>query len=172
MFKIQTNSDGVYMQFPDVDSNVNGAVDKEQTKLKHTGIVLIRDGKAREATQVLEAFLNVNPNDGHARSFLGLACAMTQKGKKGLQLCREAAENHPFDAEIQHNLGRVYLMAGRRQMAWETFILASRLDNENDEIHYILQNMGERRPPIVPSLPRNHPVNIWTGRLLKRMGIR
>jgi len=170
MVKIRTDAGKLKEAGPVRHSN--GSVGRDIEKLKNAGIMLLRDNRPRNAVELLEAFLASSPYDGQGRSYLGLAYAMSQQGKKGLRLCREAARSHPFDAEIHENLGRVYLMAGRRRMAWETFILAARLDSENDGIREDLLSMGKRRPPVIPSLSRSHPVNVYAGRLLKKIGLR
>ncbi len=160
------------MQLPLTELGTMVSVDEADLRIKNTGIKLIGEGKGKEAAQVLRAFCQQYPEDGHARSFLGLAFAMSQNGKRGLQLCRQSAERHPFDSEVHHNLGRVYLMAGKRRMAWDTFILAARLDRDNNRIERELNTMGKRRPPVIPGLPRSHPVNILAGRLLTKAGLR
>ena len=160
------------MQLPLTELTSDLIVDEDLNRIKSTGIRLVNEGRGRDAAQVLDAYCKQHPDDGHARSYLGLAFAMSQKGKIGLKMCREVADSHPFDAEIHHNLGRVYLLAGRRRMAWETFVLASRLDADNPMIQEDLSKMGKRRPPVIPSLPRSHPVNVLAGRLLRLFGMR
>ncbi len=70
------------------------------------------------------------------------------------------------------NLGRVYLRAGLKMKAIETFRRGLELNNKNPEIISELKTLGLRNKPPVPSLPRDNFVNKYLGIIINKLGLR
>ena len=82
------------------------------------------------------------------------------------QSCRE-----PDNPVHYLNLGRIYLKAGRRVDAIETFRKGLSF-GDNQEIKQILDNMGTRKKLVFPFLPRNNFLNKYTGLMMHRLKLR
>ncbi len=67
------------------------------------------------------------------------------------------------------NLGRVYLRAGLKTKAIETFRKGLEVD-KNPEIMAELQVLGIRKKPIFPFLPRSHFLNKYLGLVISKVG--
>jgi tetratricopeptide (TPR) repeat protein len=105
-------------------------------------------------------------------SFLAL-CIARERGQtnKAVSMCRETLEADPDNPVLYLNLGKIYLMQGRPQEA----IAAYRKGlgkGANAEIVAELQRIGNRRPPPLSFLGRDHPLNKYLGIILSRLGLR
>ncbi len=101
-------------------------------------------------------------------SYLGLATAHAQrKFSDAEQLCRRAIEAEYHRPEHYFNLGEIYVLAGRKNDAIKAFNQALSWNPSYDSAHDALRKLGVRRPPVVPILPRNHPLNVFLGRTLR-----
>jgi len=105
-------------------------------------------------------------------SFLGF-CIATARGEvaKGIALCREAVEKEGTNSRHYCNLGRVLLLAGQKDEAIQVFRQGLRFGRD-EEIIRELNALGTRKPPVFPSLGRNHFLNKWLGIVLDRLGFR
>jgi tetratricopeptide (TPR) repeat protein len=105
-------------------------------------------------------------------SFLAL-CIAKERGqyKKAISLCNAALDAEPGNPLHYLNLGRVYLLQGK---TWEAIEIFRRgLSRETDEqIIGELKRLGTRRPPPLPFLHRNNPLNKYLGIILTRIGLR
>jgi len=105
-------------------------------------------------------------------SFLAL-CIAKERGQFQLAvtLCEKAKAREPHNTVHHLNLGRIYLIAGKKDDAIRTF--REGLGYEQDpEIIDELEKLGTRKPPLIPSLKRSNPVNKHLGIILKRLGLR
>jgi tetratricopeptide (TPR) repeat protein len=106
------------------------------------------------------------------RSYLGY-CIAAQRGQiaEALRLCTSAIEDEPGNPEHHLNMGRVYLSAKKKDEA----IAALRKGlsvGDNSEIKTLLQDLGLRKRPAFPFLPRDHFLNKYMGILLRRLRLR
>lgn len=107
-----------------------------------------------------------------SRSYLALCQAKTRgKFDDAIALAHEAVIGEPENPVHYLNLGRIYLLAGKRQEAIEVFRKGLR-QGMNDNIITELDLLGTRKPSPIPSLERNHPLNKYMGILLARLGLR
>ncbi|MEK7798539.1 MAG: hypothetical protein AAB297_01815, partial [Acidobacteriota bacterium] len=67
-------------------------------------------------------------------------------------------------------LGRVYLRAGDRGLAFGTFVAGLRLNPDHPQLQTEIRRLGIRRPQVMRFLARSHPVNRLLG--LWRRGLR
>ncbi|MEI8354955.1 MAG: tetratricopeptide repeat protein [Deltaproteobacteria bacterium] len=88
-----------------------------------------------------------------------------------ISLCREAISDESTSSLHYLNLGRVYLLCGKKKEAIRTFLDGQRHEN-NSQIREELIGIGWRKPPVIHSLPREHLLNRVIGLLLSRLKIR
>ena len=101
-------------------------------------------------------------------------CVAYERGKikDAISLCERALQVESQNVEIYLNLGKVYLRAGLKIKAVETFRRGLKIDSENPEIIAELQLLGIRKKPVIPSLPRDNFLNKYLGIILSRLGLR
>ncbi len=105
-------------------------------------------------------------------SYLGYCLARERRQfKKGLGLCLEALKQEPEQLVHHLNLGRIYLAAGDKVLAIKTFRQSLKLGRHNLILEE-LKKLGTRKPPVVPSLSRSHPLNKYLGLLFTRFAMR
>jgi tetratricopeptide (TPR) repeat protein len=90
---------------------------------------------------------------------------------EGIALCEKAISLNPTQAEHYLNLGRIYLLANKRERAIRAFKVGLRVRKDPRIIHE-LKSMGVRKPPVLSSLPRDHKLNIVAGKLLRMLKLR
>ncbi len=90
---------------------------------------------------------------------------------RSLQLCVQALRENPENSDIYLALGRIYLVGQRRALAISALEKGLRQE-DNPEIRSLLKSIGVRKRPVLPFLQRNNPVNVTSGRLLARWGLR
>jgi predicted Zn-dependent protease len=130
----------------------------------------LRDGHKGIALAHIRRALKAEPQNPFFLSYVGMLSAVAEKRYlAGEKLCREALEmkwNHP---QLYLNLAEVYHQAGRDGEAMATlrrgFISAGR----DVRIRRALEKIDARRPPMLSSLGRCHPLNRLLGRLRHRM---
>ncbi len=81
------------------------------------------------------------------------------------RLAARAVRVAPAQPYGYHALGRINMLGGRRQQAFRYLMKARNLDPTDPRIGADLQNMGRRRPPVLPALARTHPLNVALGRV-------
>jgi len=137
------------------------------------GVFLLRRDEPREAMRVLERAYKLDSKNPITRSYLGLAMALSRAGtKQALELCESAVRGGTFHAELYHNLGRVYVMAGDRRRARLAFLEGLKLDQDDPDLTQGLQTLGMRSTPPLSIVHRDHPWNKYLGITLKRLGLR
>lgn len=105
-------------------------------------------------------------------SYLGYCLAKERREfKRAGDLCLEALKEEPAQAIHYLNLGRVYLAAGQKAAAIQALKKGLKFGKSRALIE-ALKKLGIRKPPVIPSLPRDHPVNKYLGLLLARLGLR
>lgn len=103
-----------------------------------------------------------------------LAYCMALNGRDmdiAIAMAGEALAQEPYNPAFCLNLGRVYLLAGRREDAVRTFrqgVAYTKDQNLIDE----LEKLGIRKAPVFRRLHRDHFLNRYLGLLLSRLGLR
>ena len=99
-------------------------------------------------------------------SYLGLALSMNDgRSEEAVKLCRQALKREFYDADLQYNLGIVYLRNRQRGPAFDAFERGLKLKPNHYRILAALERHEKRGQPMFASLPRNHSVNRLAGRL-------
>jgi tetratricopeptide (TPR) repeat protein len=91
--------------------------------------------------------------------------------REAISICAEVLKEEPANHVHYLNLGRIYLLSGEREKALQTLRDGLQYD-KNGEILRELERLGMRKPPVFPSLKREHPLNKYCGILLKKLGYR
>ncbi len=99
-------------------------------------------------------------------SYLGCAIARTQRRtKEARALCRHAVKVEFFQPENWANLAEVMMLSKRRKGAVEALQQGLEIDPQNRRLQKLSQELGMRRPPVLPFLARSNPLNHLLGRL-------
>ena len=98
-------------------------------------------------------------------SYLGLALARCQRRHaEAVELCERAVSLGFFDPENFLNLAWARMLAGDRRGALASVEGGLRLEPGHPALLELAQRLGKRRPPVLPFLPREHPLNRRLGR--------
>jgi Flp pilus assembly protein TadD len=90
--------------------------------------------------------------------------------QKGISLCTEALTVEPANPLHYLNLGRIHLLAGKKELAIGTFRQGLKM-GKNRQIVAELKALGIRKGPPIPALSRSHPLNRYLGLILHRLGL-
>ncbi len=135
------------------------------------GIRETKQGNTLRGLQLLNSSVNVSSLP-EAKAWYGYCLAReNNKFRQGISLCNEARQKDPDSSDICLALGRIYLLAGIRKSAVSALQTGLSLDN-NPEIYRLLNSIGIRKPPVFSFLDRSSKVNVASGRLLSRVGMR
>jgi len=133
-----------------------------------SGVRMLYACRYQDALTHFQEAVVLEPHAKGYLSYLGLATAHAQrKFSDAEQLCRRAIEAEYHRPEHYFNLGEVYVLAGRKPDAIKSFNQALSWNPSYDAAHDALRKLGVRRPPVVPILPRSHPLNVFLGKTLR-----
>jgi hypothetical protein len=169
--------------------DVTDALDSGRHDAIPMAITAIDRGDTLHGLIVLEGLSSVLSTPV-CRSYLAY-CMARERGQvqRAAALCRAAISAEPEHPAHYLNLGRVMLLGGEKSTAIATFWRGisrnagpegagiaewprSGRRREYDLIMDELRRLGIRKPPPFPALPREHPINKYTGMLLARLGLR
>lgn len=143
------------------------------------GLAALADGDAAGATEhfrqaiLIERDRNAHRPQMRYISYLGLSMAMTHGATpEAIKACERAAKIDFYNADLQLNLGKVYLLAGKTTRALAAFERGRRLSPDNDSLKTALSQVDRRARPVIPFLKRNHPFNRWLGKVRHALGSR
>lgn len=103
------------------------------------------------------------PPDG--LSYLGLCVALVQKKiKPGVDLCKKAIEMQFYHGDHYANLARVYMVAEHRRKALDTIEKGLKVVPDDEQLTALKKELGNRKSPPIPFLPRGHALNVMIGR--------
>ncbi len=134
-------------------------------------IAEVKRGNTPLGLQLLKSAV-VHPNQPKAHAWYGY-CLAREKDEfsKGIALCKEALDINPREAEIYLALGRIFLLLNRREMAIGALKQGVKMDHSQD-IGRLLEVLGIRHQPVFPFLKRRNLMNVTSGRLLSKIGLR
>lgn len=106
-------------------------------------------------------------------SHYGVALALASgKRDEGRRLCERSIQLEPYEPEHFLNLARIHQSSGNRSAAFGALDRGLAISPEHPLLLQERKSMDRRRPLIVPSLHRDHPLNRCLGRLLSMAGLR
>jgi hypothetical protein len=91
--------------------------------------------------------------------------ALQGKVREGLKLCEHSLKIQYYEADNHWNLARVQIVSGERLAAFQTISRGLKLDPTHEGLLQTQKEIGVRRRPVLGFLSRDHPLNIWLGRL-------
>ncbi len=143
----------------------------EAEKLFIKGVEAIKNGNVVSALVFFEKATRLDNNPTN-RSYLAF-CIARERGqfKKAISLCEEALNEEPENPVHYLNLGRLYILAGQKTEAMR-LLREGLTHEENREIVDELIGLGMRKPPVLPLLKRQNPLNRYLGIILTRLGLR
>jgi hypothetical protein len=137
----------------------------------------LRNGEQKQAYRILLHASGLYPDHPLIVSYLGwLQSVIDKKFISGIASCRKAfvlfKSVNPETMKAVYpvlylNLGRAFLLAGKKKEAVENFIKGLGHDRVNIELKKEMQLLGIRKAPLVPFLPRTNPINKYVGMLLR-----
>jgi len=145
--------------------------DKELHALLEKGIAAADTGNTLVALVHFEDAVKLDDSP-LVRSYLAFCLAKERRQlQKAAALCREALQQEPANPVHYLNLGRIYLLAGQKDRAIQTFRQGLK-KGRTPLIVRELKLLGVRKSPVLQSLGREHPLNKYLGMLLNRLGMR
>ena len=87
---------------------------------------------------------------------------------EAVRACESAIKNDKYDGQLYLNLGRVYLLSGRRSKAIQTFARGLVEEPDHAELRLALSEAERRGKPVLSILPRSHPLNVYLGKVRAR----
>lgn len=143
------------------------------------GMMALTDGRPGDALAYFESALRLESQRGAAGrqmrylSYYGLATAMADRATpEAVQACEVAARRDFCSPELQLNLGKVYMLAGKTTRALAAFERGLKLAPADKSLQCELGTAERRRPPAIPWLSRKHPLNCWLGRMRSSLASR
>lgn len=103
-------------------------------------------------------------------SYLGYGMARYQGERaNGLKLCNLGVRVELYQPESYLLLAQTHLILGDRRAAWDTVERGLQVDAAHEGLQKLKAELGQRRRPIFPFLPRRHALNRWLGKLRHRV---
>ncbi len=134
---------------------------------------LLADDRLLAALPLVEEALQQSPDNALYLSYYAMLIALERgQVRRGLELSQAALERGGELADIHFNTARIYLKAERKQEA--IYCLRAGLERQKDHPGIIatLRQLGIRRRPVLPFLPRKNLLNKYLGLLAHRLGRR
>ena len=100
---------------------------------------------------------------------LALAACDQDRRPEAMSHCKLALRRKPIDPFIYRNLASIYLLDGSRQYAVHTLEAGLKVDPKHAGLRNTRQQLGVRKPPVFHSLPREHRLNLWAGKLRHKL---
>lgn len=145
------------------------AQERDPEKLFRLAASCYRQKKLPGAKRLFMRACEFKKDEPRYKSYCGLLLALVdRKMKQAEQLC-ESAIKPGATSDLYYNLGRVYQMQGQREKALKIFHKGLQVDRRNTDIHRELENMGTRRKPVFPFLPRGNFLNRMAGKIRSRL---
>ncbi len=139
------------------------------------GLKYLRNNYAKKAMAHFTRAAELDKTNPFYLSYLGLTLAAAERNWDAAEeICQRAVKMRRTQAELYLNLAEVYRLADRKDEAVEALTLGRQMTRKDPRILAALRKYGIRRPPVLPFLDRQNPVNRKLGmaryRILKSMG--
>jgi tetratricopeptide (TPR) repeat protein len=158
------------------DSKTENAIVKPAAAYIKAARAHLRNGQPKQAYTLLLQALALYPDHAVILSYCGwLQAVVDKKYQSGIATCRKALvsfnSSDPHAAGIVYpilylNLGRAFLIAGKKKEAVENFNKGLKHDRSYFELKKEMQLLGAREKPPVSFLSRSNPINKYIGILL------
>jgi len=109
-------------------------------------------------------------NDPVATSYYALCVAAYRKDAKvAASVCKSALKRGFYSPDIFLNLGKIYLLAKRKDLAIKAFSKGLSIDKAHKGLKKQLKRLGTRRVAPISFLPRGHAVNVLIGQITHKI---
>jgi len=95
----------------------------------------------------------------------GLAVGMSSDLKEGIEICLRGLNTDRRNPEIYLSLARLHAQSGSRKRAIDAIDRGLSFSSKHAELLALQKQLGQRQPPMLPFLSREHPGNVKLGRL-------
>lgn len=132
------------------------------------GIAAVQRGDYASALPVFTALYQSIPPEKapEGLSYFALCVAKVEhKGKRAIDLCRQAIDLHPGDGRHHANLVRLYIILKSRKSAIDTLEEGLRRMPKDEMLIAVREEIGYRKLPSLSWLSRTHPLNKAYGEL-------
>ena len=145
--------------------------DHDSDELLAKGITLLKANNSLAALSCFERAYAIKKTP-RIQSYLGL-CKATERGMitEAISLCSEAIDQNPQDPVHYLNLGKVYMKAGRKADCLDA-LRRGLAAGRDAEISMLLDQIGTRKEPVLPFVPRSHFLNRYAGLILHWLRLR
>ncbi|HJV66173.1 MAG TPA: hypothetical protein VJ550_10600 [Geomonas sp.] len=145
---------------------------EESEKLFQRALEALSAGETPSALALLERALKIADNPSW-HSYLGY-CIAKERGqlKSGSDLCLAILQLEPENPVHYLNLARIHLIAKHKADALRVLRQGMAAAGNNAEIAALLEGLGNRKPPVLSFLPREHFLNKYLGIALGRLRLR
>ncbi|MFQ5514769.1 MAG: tetratricopeptide repeat protein [Myxococcota bacterium] len=134
------------------------------------GLLLLEEGQGAEAFAELSQAYLAEPQNARYRSAYALALALVRGQFIGaVELARSSIRQEFHNPDLYLNLARIYLHFEFKAEAIRFLRRGLMVDPSNAELQARLAELGIRRRPPLPFLPRAHGVNRLLGRIHARL---
>ena len=111
-------------------------------------------------------------NTPEVRSYLAYCLAKSQgRTQVAAKTCIESIRREPDNPTHYLLLGRIHLLTDDKDKAVQVLRQGAKI-NKDPRLLNEINKMGMRKPQVMKSLKRNHPLNRFLGKLLTRLGLR
>ncbi|GAB4225050.1 MAG: hypothetical protein Kow0062_27370 [Acidobacteriota bacterium] len=125
---------------------------------------------AEAAYRMIQEIPGAPPQAALVTSWYGfLLGTVGGRPREGLRLCRQAAQQAFWEPRVYEHVARLELLAGSRRAALEAIHRGLQLAERDRELRSLRDSLGHRRPPPIGFLGRQHPLNVWLGRVRHRL---
>lgn len=157
-----------------MEALLEDAADVGPGELAWRGIELCRRGEWQEGYYWLSLAARDSVETSSVPSlffaYLGFSLARFEdEVEEGLKLCRRAVSLDVYQPENYGCLARTALLAGDRRSAIDTIERGLLVDASSEVLKKLKTELGTRRPPVLPFLPRRHLLNRTLGRWRHRL---
>ncbi len=126
----------------------------------------LEGGNYEQAEHYLREGLSRDPQDHRCQAYLAVCQAVREPDSRDPEhIARRIIDIHTEDPVGYLALGQIYLQRSRRREAFSLFAEARQLADRERTIRRQLKQVEPRQPAVFSSLPRNHVLNIYGGRL-------
>ncbi|MCL4492602.1 MAG: tetratricopeptide repeat protein [Nitrospirae bacterium] len=140
-------------------------------ELFEKGVEALSQNKTLPALASFEKAIQMGDNPAYY-SYLAY-CIAKERGqvRKAISLCEEAIQKDTENPVHYLNLGKVYLHAGNKEYAIKVFREGLKFERNQQIINELIK-LATRKPPVIPFLNRDNPINKYLGIILKLLGLR
>jgi Flp pilus assembly protein TadD len=133
------------------------------------GQTALQEGDATSALEHFRAAHRLDPHSPRTRSFYGLCLGLAERRfDRALELCRSAAKEEFFNPTLYRNLAHVHLAFGFKAEGIRYLRRGLMIDPDDGSIRGDVEELGQRRPPVLGFLRRRNPLNRLLGRVRSR----